>query len=321
MARWVLMLCLAVASTTAWGQSIQATTQAYNAAAAAERAVAQVTARRNALAQHWQGELRELDRVKNAPRSWRRDREVSAKLSETDALGTQLEAVNGELARATRALAVARGRLVAAIDAELALGPDAARRTRLLEARAQVVPRGTKARRIVLPDLQVDPLADPEELDQQAAALRETEAELGAQLEGLQVQHDALERIATLRKQHDRTHQLDRREDNTSRKNVSASAGNRGDTAEVSLDDAGPPAPESGGPGVGSFEMTASITLAEVVDPGTIDTLNRAGRSGDPKVRGEATLKLHDAVKQKLDQLRQARRRVEERARRLRGKT
>src|SRR5437763_1680288 len=62
-------------------------------------------------------------------------------------------------------------------------------------------------------DAALDPLADPEELEQQAAALRDSEGELGREVERLERQATRFERIAIVRKQHDRASELDLRDD------------------------------------------------------------------------------------------------------------
>jgi hypothetical protein len=71
--------------------------------------------------------------------------------------------------------------------------------------------------------------------------------------------------------------------------------------------------------GIGTmFESDATVVLAEVVDPSTIDSLHRASRSGDPAQRALAAKKARDAVAARLEQLRQKRAQIEARARQLR---
>jgi hypothetical protein len=317
MYRWVIVLVLSVASATAWAQSVDTTTRAWNAAVAAERQVTQLATQRNALARRWQDELQTVDRLKKS-RSWRRDRELRDALSEANELGKQLETANAELATAQRRLATARRDVIAAIDAELAASPTTPRRAQLERARVQVAPQ-RKVHRIVLPDMQIDPYADPEELDQHAVALRESEIELQNQIKGLEAQATELERVDQLRKAHDRTREMDVRDNNDSRRNTTSDK-SRG-AAEPFADQNSPegrPGETTGVPPP-AFEMDASITLAEVVDPSTIDSLNRAQRSGDPKERAAAAKRARDAVARKLQQLRTTRKQVEDRAKQLRG--
>ncbi len=317
---WVLSLMLAVAPVaTVWAQStplIETTTRAYNSSSAAERRVAELSSQRAGLVQRYESELRSIDRLKNQRASWRRDRELRDQLSEANETAKKLASVTSELAAAHGQLATARRALIAAIDGELATGPTASRKAQLDQARAQLTPQRRTAHRIVLPDMQIDPHADPEELDQQAAALRASEAELVRQIGGLETQTRDLERVAMLRKQHDRTNEMDRRDDNTSRRNTTQSNGGR----EAVADSAGPPDQAPGTPAPGTFEMEASIVLAEIVDTSTLDSLQRAQRSGDPTQRAEAAKRLRDAVAAKLEHLRVKRAQVEQRAKQLRGR-
>jgi hypothetical protein len=319
MVRWFLVFVLAVASATGWAQSgqgslMESTTRAWNASVAAEQVVASLTRQWNELNAKFGVEKEALTRLKNAPKSWRTDRELKAKLADAEALAKKLQLVSADLRRATEALAAARRTLIAAIDAELAARPSGPRKAQLDRARAMVAPQ-RKVQRIVLPDMQIDPYADPEDLDLQAKAIRNAEVELQNQIRGLETQAKELERIAMLRKQHDRTRELDSREDTSPRKGSTPNA-TRGGT-QAAEDIANPTGP-GGGPDTASFEMDATITLAEVVDPATIDLLNKAQRSNDPKKRADAARATRDAVQRKLNQLREKRMQVENRATQLR---
>ncbi len=325
MLRWWLLLVLAVGSVTRIARAestdsarIALTTRAWNASVAAERMLSRVSARWSSLNAKFHVELDDIAHLKNAPRSWRRDRDLRAKLADAEALGKRLEAASADVRRATERMKRAHRLVVEAIDAELAAGPTSARRARLVRARARVAPQARKARRIVLPDTKIDPLADPEELDQQALAIHDSEVELQHQIQGLDAQADELDRVAMLRKQHERTRELDQRDDNSARKGATSS-GARG----ASADTASPESPTPGGVGngtqdLGSFESDASITLADVVDPTTIEELNRAHRSNDPAKRAAAVRRARAAVARKLAQLRARRHEVEQRASHLR---
>jgi hypothetical protein len=313
---------VADAQPTAAQTQIAATTRAYNTSVAAERRVAQVATYRNQLAGRYDVELRRIDQLKKQRASWRRDRELRDQLSASLETANQLKAATSELARANEQLGAARRALVVAIDRELALGPTAPRRTQLAKARAAVAPAGNRApNRIVLPDTKIDPLADPEELDLQAAALRDTEAELSRQVTGLEVQAKELDRIVAIRKQHDRASEIARREDDTPRRGSTPNGAATKVGVSDTEDSPGPPSADPGGrnDSVGStFESDATVVLAEVVDPSTIDSLHRAQRSGDPAQRALAAKKARDAVAARLEQLRQKRAQIEARARQLR---
>ncbi len=333
MSRWFLVLVLAVASATGVAMAQPAATaRAQGDATTLERTVSRLSAQRAQLAKAYAEELEAIDRLKKQRASWRRDRELRDSLAAANDTATKLGAATGELARANTALAAARRTLVVAVDAELANRPVAARATELVKLRAQLVPQvaGRKLHRIVLPDLEVDPLADPEELEQQAAALRDSEAELSRQVVGLEKQAKELDEVAKLRKAHDRASDLAKRDDDQPQR-TAQTGGARGGVfggggAETS-NDQGSPAPESagGGGGVsnggtgsgpsglsgGGFESDATVVLSGVVDASTIDTLTRAQRSGDPAQRALAAKKARDAVAGRLEQLRKKRAEIE----------
>lgn len=322
MRSWLVALFMTVACATAWAQSsplADTTTRAWNSSATAEGTLIRASKVWNEINVKFRAELDAAQRLKNSPKSWRRDRELRVKLADAEALGRQLESASGDVRRATEQLAAARRTLIAAIDAELASNPGAPRKAQLDSARAQVLPKTKRVARIVLPDMQIDPLADPEELDQQAKAIQAAEAELSNQLKGLEGQGKELERIAVLRKQHDRSNEMDRRDDNSARKGATpgTSRGAGALSGEASEAPNAPPT-DAGRPDVSTFEMDATVTLAEIVDPSTIEELNRAQRSNDPSKRAAAAKLTQDAVKKKLQQLRDKRKAVEDRAASLR---
>ncbi|HEY4243878.1 MAG TPA: hypothetical protein VGM88_28890 [Kofleriaceae bacterium] len=301
-----------------------ATDRATTAETAGEREVADLTAKHDALARRYQDELAAVDNLKKQRASWRRDRELRASLSTAADTANQLTAAAGTLAAAQGRLVATRRALIAAIDAELpAASPD---RAKILAARKQQLAAlvGRGAHRIVLPDTKIDPLADPEELDQQAAALRASEDELSREVAGLDSQAAELDRIADLRKHHDRASDLANRDDDAPVHAATHGTDHQsfnGDSAAVG---GGVP---SGGPGTTTtlaggadrtFEAEATVALADVVDASTIDSLSRASRSGDPAQRAAAAHRAHDAVALRLEQLRKKRAEVEARAKTLR---
>ena len=322
------MLVLTVASATAWaqpGSPATATAKAQEIAGVAERRVAILLGQRGPLIIRYDAQTRAIDRLKQQKKTWNRDRELKEKLAVANETATKLQNLERDLAGARRQLAGTRTALVAAIDFELSTKPVAARQQTLQRLRDQLVPkvkRSTNLQRIAIPNLEVDPTADPEDLDAQAAELRQIEAELDRQVKALDKQSKDLERVAELRKSHERTIAIDRREDNTPSRN----APNRGDDRTNASEDA--PAPTAGGDGTSGDTSAppaepsaldeASVVLAEVIDPATIDSLASAQRSGDPAKRSKAAAKTRDVVKQRLEQLKQKRALIEQRAKQLR---
>lgn len=322
MRRWSLILALSVASSTASGDprqhasSAAATVSAESATRSAERQVAQLAEHRAALAKRYQDELDAIDRLKRQRASWRRDRELRDSLSGSLETANLLSAATRDLERAESSLASARRAYLMAIDVELRADPPPVRAQRLAQARAQLAPQVKDApRRIVIPDFDIDPLADPEELDQRAVELRASEDDLGRQLAGLQAQAVELDRLVLLRKQHERAGELFNRDDDEPHHATARPASDPGGP-----DEGGGKVPSAGpGTGLPNFENFVPIVLADVIDATTINSFAAAQRSGDPAQRAEAAHKTHDAVATRLDQIRKRRLELEARARQLRS--
>jgi hypothetical protein len=334
----------AVRPAIAWAQSVQQTQAAQQKVRSDEQNVGRLAAQRSTVAQRYQDQLAAVDGLKKQKPSWRRDRELRQTLADSADTANQLSALNTQLAAATRALVQARSELVAAIDHEkpTATGPRAGELDKL---RAQVTATiGPAPKKIVLPDAEVDPLADPEELDQQAQAIAETEKQLANQVAGLDAQAAELAHVADLRKHNERAKDLMLAEDDQPHRNVQHSSGDRGAndslTPSAGTGAGGGAGQTTGGTGNGAggtgggdtggnfnnnnssnnFETEATFVLGEVIDRTTIDGLTRAQRSGDPAKRAEAARSARDAVSQRLEQLKKKRAQIEARAKQLRTK-
>ena len=331
MSRWWFVLVLTLASATGWAQSAAVTAKAQADARVLDQRIAALGGQRATLAKKYEDELKAVDRLKKQRASWRRDRELRDRLADANETAGQLAATSAELTRAQTALAAARRTLLAKIDAELSAGATGPRAHDLATWRAQLVPHAAPRpiHRIVIPDTAIDPLADPEELDQAAAALRDSEAELSRQVKGLEKQAQDLEDVAKLRKAHERADLLAHRDDDsphrtqtpsTSRTAGADALGDSGSAPEAGSPDptgggggggGGGGATTGGGPSASSFESDATLILADVIDPSTIEQLTKAQRSGDPAQRALAAKHARDAVAARLDQLRKKRLQIE----------
>jgi hypothetical protein len=325
MVRWLVVLTLSVVSSTASGQSGQsthlavATDNARTTAKDADLRVSQLALHRTALAKRYQEELDAIDRLKKQRASWRRDRELRDSLSTSAETANELSAATHDLEKANAALGSARRAYLLAIDTERTAGAVPLRALQLDRARGLLTPLVKDApRRIVFPDLEVDPLADPEELDQRAAELRASEDELSRQLVGLDTQATELEHLALLRKEHDRAGDLLNRDDDQARRNTTHKAGDSGGVSEDGVPIGGiyPSSPGVTPPG---FDNSVPIVLADVIDASTIKSLTAAQSSGDPAQRAEAARKAHLAVAGRLEQVRKKRTEIEARSKQLRG--
>jgi hypothetical protein len=336
MVRRLLALALVVvlgqtAPATAWGappaQLAAATDQADAAVRDADHRVVQLVAHRAALKKRYREELDAIDHLKNQRPSWRRDRELRDSLSSSLDTANQLSAADRDIDKANASLVAAERAQVAAIDTELGAGPPPPRARQLDRTRAILAAQLKDApHRIVIPDLEIDPLADPEELEQRAVELRASEGELNRQLVGLDAQATELEHLASLRKQHSRAGDLFYRDDDQPHRGTShKDVGGAGEDGASALDPSrGLPTAVGSGPSgaaPSNFESYVPTILAEVIDASTITSFAAAQRSGDPSQRAEAAHKAHDAVARRLEQVKRKRAEIEARARQLRAKS
>jgi hypothetical protein len=324
MNRWLFILTLLVVNSTASAQPgpaaelAAATDNAATTAKDAEYRVERLAVNRAALAQRYQDELDAIDRLKKQRASWRHDRELRDSLSNSAETANQLGAVTHELEKASAMLASARRAYLAAIEAERNAGAIPLRALQLDRARGMLGQQVQDApRRIVLPDLEVDPLADPEELDQRAAELRASEDELNHQLARLAAQASELDRLALLRKQHERAGDLVNRDDDQPLRNTTRRSS---DGSEETVSGGGNHVPMTPGATPVTFDNYATVVLADVVDASTIKSFVDAQVSGDPSQRADAVHKAHDAVAKRIEQVHRRRTEIEARSRQLRSK-
>jgi hypothetical protein len=338
-----------VAPATAWAQSSDQTRTvevAQNQVASATQKLTQLQAQRAQLAGKLAQQVAAVDSLKKQKASWRRDRALNTAQAAANDTATKLTALDKNLAAAQRALANARRTEVAAIDAEMKSGASGVRADQLAKLRAQLVPAPIAPKRIVIPDAEIDPLADPDELERQVAAIVAAEKQLELQRKTLDQQHEDLVVVAELRQAHERTAELSTRDDDQPHRGAQSSS--RGTNAETAAPTAGASNDSAGGAGQGSgggspttggtsgggdtfgadtkgttssgFESSAAVALGEVIDRSTIDGMLRAQRSGDPKQRAEAAARARDAVAKRLELLKKKRAMIEARAKQLRSK-
>jgi hypothetical protein len=328
-----------MASAIARAQPAPSADPAIEAATAAEQKVGQLANQRAQLEARYQAEVTAIERLKNEKPSWRRDRELSQSMADSKPTADRLTTLDQQIAGAADALAVARRAELSAIDSELAAGASGPRADHLRKLRAQLAPQARAPKKIVIPDAEVDPAADPEELEQQAAQIRATEQALAAQAAGLEHQAKELASNAEVLKHHQRANELARRDDDQPvRAAQTGTLGARDPGHDTGIGNGAgannnPNQNPNTGMGAGSgggsnevfaggdktaFESEAAIVLGDAIDQHTIDGLARASRSGDPGQRAEAARKASEAVRSKLELLRKKRSLIEQRAKQLR---
>ena len=295
------------------------------------------------LARAYEAQLDELDRLKQQRASWRRDRMIRTRMSESHATAELLAKLDQRIRQLGSLLRRREEALLAAIARERATGPGAAR-ARQLDRWYAAAQRHLRpdAKKIVLPDDRIDPLADPEELEYQAALIRQSEQELAAELARLDQQAGRYRHMAVLRRKRSRAAALGGFGEDRPRRSTGqtrTAAANNDSTAGAgggAADPAPPPPsspPESGEEpprapdpsptlppeqdGSGGDSLMFDIILADVVDAPTLQALRAASRSSDPALKARATERARQQVEERLERLRARRQRIQRRAREL----
>jgi len=270
-------------------------------------------AERAATTRRYEAELAEVDQLKRQQASWRRDRTLRSKLASSLEIAHQLTALADKLRRAEREVVRHKASAVLVIDAALRTATGL-RKTELSRRRvAWAAPVLTK-KKIVLPDAALDPLADPEELDEQAAALREAEAALAGEVARLEQRTTRFDDMAQLRRQHDRAESMAR----TDGDDIRRVAVRSGSAESDDVSSAGSPPPSEDGAVEGPGNRDVATVLSDVVDARTVDVLRLSDRSADPTAWAAASRQARDAVADRLAKLRKQRAAIESRARELR---
>ena len=337
--RFLVIFCaLVIAGRSAHADARQDTETALAAERKATQEVTAAAAARAELDSRYQSELRTIDRLKKQRGSWRRDRQLRESLASSLETAKKLEAASTLAQRAGQAQQAARKRAAAAVTAELRTAADTARVATLQREHARLSPGAAPSKKIVIPELEIDPLADPEELEQQALAIRQSETALAQQVAVLEERGKRLDEQAELRRQHDRAEDLVDRDDSRTRRGGVVSRANgeaAGDAAAGGAGTGSPPPSSDPGPTPTPTSVPlssiardsenvrllaeSSTVLGEVIDATTLEALRKAQTSTDPAVRAAAAKLARDAAAAKLTTLRKQRALIEARVRALRN--
>ena len=282
------------------------------------------------LRRNYNAQLAELDKLGRLRASWNRDRQISKKKSASASLGRKLAALEKSLRKARSTLIMRRHTLLGAVQSELRGSVQGKRGVELRRLKTALTARlHPKARRIILPDASLDRLADPEELEEQAALIARAERQLRAEDERLEERYRYYVKQTKLRAQSERATEIARRDDESIRRSPGLrsdrNSGLGGADPESSPDsNDGTDGTDNGGgepPSDDSRDLTlesSSVILADVVDDVTAADLRRAGRRADPSARVRAAKRARVQLKRKLDRLKRQRALIEKRAKELR---
>lgn len=328
---WIVTVVLALVASIAAADPASDTDAATAKLAKDTKDRAALVATKATVAKRYGGELAAVDRLKQGKSSWRRDRQLQDAQAKALDTSNELAKLSGKITTLDARITADKQAVVVAVDAELPKLGDGARKQQLVAARkAAAPPAVTKAHKIIVPDAEIDPLADPEELDQQAAAIKASESELDKQVQTLDEQARKLQKAAELRKAHDRAGDLAVRDDDQPRRTGTGGSGRTGLEGAHGVDGGEPapsenptdspvPPPSSGDLSGFMGDETAQV-LSDVIDPATGEALRRANRGSDPATKAEAAKAARDQVKARLEALRKKRAAVEARAKELRSK-
>jgi hypothetical protein len=285
--------------------------------------VSRLVERRAALESEQQALERELSRrsaavaeLKKQRPSWNRDQKLADRLREAKDLASRLEQKAGELHALDAQLGREKKALSAVALRELGgRPPPGPARKAQLEAwrKAGLV---TPSRKVEIVDVEIDPLDDPEDLDDKAATLGDSESRLRAEEAVMARRALSLRRQARLAAARERAGQ-DPFDDSPRRPasgaNPSTAAGSEGGLSAPAISGEDQPDPRAGA------DENPALVYADVVDPQTVTELDRAERSGDPEQRAAAAERAVRDLHGRADRLQEKRRAMLQRARALRA--
>ena len=322
-------------------QLASATNRAARSETIAQKSLAALKGKRSTLRKSYNAQLAEIDKLGRQRASWNRDRQLSKKKSASAALAKQLAKLDKQLRRASRVLQKRRQKLLRAVESELGGSVAGKRASELRRLRAALGKRlRPKAKKIIVPELAIDRLADPEELEEQASLIARAERQLRKEDEKLEERYRYYLKQQKLRAQSERATEIARRDDESVRRSPGLGSSDQRGGASNQESEPGPQSdgdPNEGGAGGGdsddgvdlsdggseSRDLTlesSSVILADVVDDVTAADLRRAGRSANPGQRAKAAKKARAQLKAKLKRLRKQRKLIEKRARELRSR-
>jgi hypothetical protein len=264
----------------------------------------------------YQSKTADIARLKAQPASFHRNRMLDALLRESKDMATAMTRHAERLRAADRVLLTERKALVSAIDRELVATTDPARRTSLEALKnetASQIRLASKLRRLALADESIDPLDDPEDLEEKAASLAESEARLRREEVRLGKRVAYFQKQDQLEQHRRRSSEADLFRDEQPRQVTHKSV-------PPVHNDKQPDNPGLVNPFTADDRETADaeILLSDVVLPGTLSELKRAEQAGDPQSRAMATERARQEIRARAEQLRQRRVEMERRARELR---
>jgi hypothetical protein len=273
----------------------------------------------------------EIADLKKQRASWGRDQKLDKRLREAKDLASQLDRKADQIRTLDGTIRGERQALVKSADAELAQSPAPARRATLERWRADAQRGLAPPKRLKVADEDISPLDDPEDLDEKAATLSDSESDLRAEEERLSRRAAYYRKQARLQRAKQRAGEHDVFDEQPRR----GSGGGHTEALGSAKDGAGspppssPPASPTGGGFTGAEDQAAqpsdgelggdpSVVYADVVDPDTLAAMEKAERSGDPDAKAAAAERAEKDVHDRAERLKKKRLEMQKRAAELR---
>ncbi len=277
-------------------------------------------------------QLSEVDRLKRSRASWRRDRQLREQKARSQKTASALQLLDRRIRSQKLSVVQAKKSLSTAIANELAHNPTSVRRSQLSKTLATLgVRRRASPRKITMPDLELDELADAEELLTQIALIEQAQAKLNKQESSLGKRANHYAYMDTLRRKRQRAGELGAFDDTGVRRSIgrigtetgrNSGTGFEGDASggqSPPSNDEAPGAPLAGETPGGNDFAAASVVLSDVVDAQTQNALRQAQRSTSPRTKAQAAKRAQSQVKKQLNELAAGKARIMRHLRRLRG--
>lgn len=265
---------------------------------------------------HYQANVAEVGRLKAQPTSWNRDRKLETLLGESKGMAQNMLGGAERLRAVDAALHVERKALLSELDRELGALPGApmseARRTFLLDLKTQTSSQIASVRRLVLTDESIDPLDDPEDLEEKAASLAASEATLRKEEQRLGKRAAYFQKQSQLERNRRRASEADVFQDDQPRRVARSTTQAEPESKKMPTVAIADPARD------GETTVESTILLSDLIEPGTLSELQRAERSGNPETRAQAAEKARLEIKARAERLRLRRLDMERRAQELR---
>jgi len=294
------------------------------------------------LRKQYNAQLVEVDRLKRSRSSFRRNRKLAKQKALSQRTATQLQGAELAWRKTQQRFKVDTQKLTGHIALEMTLSPSLTRKRYLKGLGRRLAPLRSKvqSKKIILPDLELDVFADPEELQEQLTLMQKAETQLQTQAQRLRKRTRHFSRMLALQTQQNHVENwgigedirrlaapqrvnegLGAAQDATQAPSPDSSPPNSPPSPDSPLPSPAPPDSPLPSPSPGFDESSSlaetSIVLGNIVDSNTQTMLRFAQQSASPAMKAKATRKAHDQVQARLLRLQKSKVRLLQHLQRL----